>query len=272
VGDNLDRRVVPLSVGQIGSVSRSLTRAQTYDTDEDRDAVTALLSQEAHDLAARSAYPDVVNGVGLQMDALRRMLGSRLQDAFSADALRKAHPSLNYKGRFHGGVAVNAAFALEAMKRNVVRCVSFALGGFDTHANNYKTHAQLLQETMDLVAAVVRKLDEIPHPSLRGAKLSEHTHVLVVSEFCRTPQINMAGGRDHYPNNSALVISPRFKGGLVYGKSDPEQLLPLKVRRFVDGDRAIAPPDLLATFLAAFQVDPRKYMRDGETVKELLRA
>jgi hypothetical protein len=272
VGDDLDRRVVPLSVGQIGSVSRSLTRSQLYDTDADRDAVTALLADEAKDLAARSAYPDVVGGVALQMDALRRMLGSRLQDAFSADALRKAHPSLNYKGRFHGGAAVNAAFALEAMKRDVVRCVSFALGGFDTHAANYRTHALLLQETMDLVAAFVRAMDAIPHPTKSGAKLSEHTHVLVVSEFCRTPQINMAGGRDHYPNNSALVVSPRFRGGLVYGKSDPEQLLPSKVRRFVDGERAIAPPDLLATFLGAFQIDPRKYMRDGEVVKELLRA
>jgi hypothetical protein len=271
VGDNLDRRVVPLTVGQIGSVSRSLNRAQMYDTPEDRDAVTALLSQEAHDLARRSQYPDVINGVGLQMDALRRMLGSRLQDAFSADSLRKAHPALNYKGRFHGGTAVNAAFALEAMKRDVVRCVSFALGGFDTHTNNYRTHALLLQETMDLVAALVQQMDATPHPTKRGAKLSDHAHILVFSEFCRTPQINMAGGRDHYPNNSALVVSPRFRGGLVYGKSDPEQLLPAKVRRFVDGERAIAPPDLLATYVAAFRIDPRKYMRDGEVVKELLR-
>jgi uncharacterized protein (DUF1501 family) len=271
VGENLDRRVVPLTVGQIGSVSRSLTRAQAYDSDEDRDAVSALLSKEAHDLAERSAYPDVVGGVALQFDALRRMLGSRLQDAFSAEALRKAHPALNYKGRFHGGAAVNAAFALEAMKRNVVRCVSFALGGFDTHGNNYRNHALLLQETMDLVATMVQQMDATPHPTKSGAKLSDHAHVLVISEFCRTPQINMAGGRDHYPNNSALVVSPRFKGGLVFGKSDPEQLLPAKVRRFVDGERAIAPPDLLATFLGAFQINPRKYMRDGEIVKELLR-
>ncbi len=94
----------------------------------------------------------------------------------------------------------------------------------------------------------------------------------MVSDFCRTPQINMAGGRDHYPNNSALVISPRFRGNLVFGKSDTDQVLPARARRFVDGERAIAPPDLLATFVSAFGVPPRRYMRDGEIVPELLKA
>ena len=32
-------------------------------------------------------------------------------------------------------------------------------------------------------------------------------------------QINMASGRDHYPNNSALVISPRFRANFVYGST-----------------------------------------------------
>jgi hypothetical protein len=67
------------------------------------------------------------------------------------------------------------------------------------------------------------------------------------------------------------VISPRFKANFAFGKSDPDQLLPLKAKKFADGERAIAPPDLLATFLAAFGVSPRKYMRDGEVVSELLR-
>jgi hypothetical protein len=79
-------------------------------------------------------------------------------------------------------------------------------------------------------------------------------------------------GRDHYPNNSALVVSPRFRTNFTFGKTDAEQLLPLPTRRFVDGERPIAPPDLLATFLAAFGVEPRKYMRDGEVVTELLRS
>ena len=150
--------------------------------------------------------------------------------------------------------------------------VSFALGGFDTHANNYRNQALCQQDMFDLLAVLLRKLDATPHPHRAGAKLSEHTHILLVSDFCRTPQINIGGGRDHYPNNSALVISPRFRGNFVFGKSDPDQLLPAQAKTFSDGERPIAPPDLLATFLHAFGVPPRKYLRDGEVVSELLRS
>ena len=272
VGDDLDRRCVPLVVGSIGTISRTLSRSGIYDSEDDREAVTALLGKEARSLAARSEYPDVMQGMALQYDSLRRMLGSRLQEVFSADGLKKAHPEFKYAARFHGASCVNAAFAVEAMKRNVVRCVSFACGGFDTHASNYRFQAQTQQEMFDMIAALLRTLDATPHPTRASAKLSDHTHILVVSDFCRTPQVNIGGGRDHYPNNSALVVSPRFRGGQVFGKSDPEQLLPLKAKRFSDGERAIAPPDLLATFLAGFGVNARKYMRNGEPVPKLLKS
>lgn len=272
VGEGLDRRVVPLSVGDVGTISRTLFRDQAYDVDPERDRVTALLSEEAHDLAQRAVYPGVMDGMGLQYEGLRHMLGSRLGDVFSTDGLKKAHPELNYKARFMAAPAVNAAFAIEAMKRNVVRCVSFAAGSFDTHAANYRNQAQTQQDLFDLITATLRSLDASPHPTKAGAKLSDHTHILVISEFCRTPQLNLAMGRDHYPNNSALVISPRFRSNFVFGRTDVEQLLPAPVKHFVDGERAIAPPDLLATFVSAFGVDPRKYMRDGEVVPELLRA
>ena len=55
-------------------------------------------------------------------------------------------------------------------------------------------------------------------------------------------------------------------------QSDPEQILPVATRRFSDGERAMAPPDLLATFVSAFGVSPHKYFRDGEVVPELLAA
>ena len=272
VGENLDRRVVPLRVGAIGAITRTLARSESYETSEDRAAITALLSKEATDLAGKSNYPDVLQGMALQYASLERMLGSKLQEVFSAKALQASHPEFNYKSRFAAGAAINAAFAIEAMKRNVVRCVSFANGGFDTHANNYRFQAQVQQDLFDVIAALVKTLDATPHPTKPNEKLAAHTHILVVSDFCRTPMINVAGGRDHYPNNSALVISPRFRKNFVYGKSDPEQLLPAQAGTFSDGARAIAPPDLLTTFMHAFGIEPKKYLRDGEVVSELLDA
>jgi hypothetical protein len=45
---------------------------------------------------------------------------------------------------------------------------------------------------------------------------------------------------------------------------------PMESGQFVDG-RPRSPPDLLATFLGAFGIDPRRFVRDGEIVKALLR-
>lgn len=271
VGSDLDRRAVPLRVGSIAAVTRLLSRAEAYEMSEDRAAVTALLSEEASDLAARSAGPDQLRGLSVQYKALQKMIGGSLEEVFSVPALQRAHPQFNYNGRFAGQAAVSAAFAIEAMRRSLVRCVSFLSGGFDTHTSNYRLQPAALQEMFDLIAGLLRALDRTPHPTRPGAKLSDHAHILVVSEFCRTPQINQAGGRDHYPNNSALIISPRLRHPASFGKSDADELLPAAVPGFSDGPRPVGPPDVLATFVQAMGVDPRKYLRDGEVIKELLK-
>lgn len=272
VGNDLDPRVVPLRVGSIDAVTRLLSRAEAYETTADRREVTAVLSEEAADLAGRSASPEAMRALALQYDALEKMIGGSLESVFSVSALQHAHPRLGYGGKYAGAGAVSAAFAVEAMRRNLVRCVSFTTGGFDTHTTNYRAHGGALQELFDLVAGLVRALDTTPHPTRSSDKLSDHAHILVMSEFCRTPQINQAGGRDHYPNNSALIVSPRFKHPFVFGSSDEEQLLPAPVDGFLGGPRPIAPPDLLATFVSAFGIDPRRYLRDGEVVGALVKA
>jgi uncharacterized protein (DUF1501 family) len=272
VGEGLDRRAVPLRIGSVGTVAKTLTRSTLYDSVADRDAVTAVLTAEATDLASIALQPDVMKGFQVQYDSLKKMLTGSLQAVFSQTALQAAHPEFNYKARFQSAAAVNAAFAVEAMKRNVVRCVSFTGASFDTHNTNYRFQAQTQQELFDLIAALLKTLDATPHPTKTSDKLSDHTHILIVLDFCRTPQINLSGGRDHYPNNSALVISPRFKQNFVYGKTDAEQVLPDDAGTFSDGVRPVAPPDLLATFVASMGIDPRRYLRDGEVVKDLLKA
>jgi hypothetical protein len=265
----LDPRVQPLIVDGVGTVGKVLSRSEVFTSDDDRTAVTGLLTDEANEIAGRSEYAGAYQGFALQLGSLEKLLDPKIKAIFSAASLQTLHPEFNYKGRFQGANAVNAAFAIEAFKLNVARCVSFQLGGLDTHSSNYQNQAMIQQELFNVVAALRTTLESTPHPSGTGM-LADRTHVLVVSEFCRTPQINLGMGRDHYPNNSALVISPKFKGNTSFGSSDPDQLLPVNAKTFSDGTRPIAPPDLLATFLGAFGIDPRKYMRDGEVVPELL--
>lgn len=273
VGDTLDRRAMPLMVDSIGSMGKSLTRAPKYELPEDRAQVTAVLTEEANELALRAADPTAWKGFALQFQSLQKMMGGGVQDLLDANKLKALQPGFDYAAQYMGSFAVNAAFAIEAMKQKVplVRSVAFAMGSFDTHGADYTDQGQKQQELFNVLAKMLEIMDATPHPTRAGHKLSDHVHIVVVSEFCRTPQINLGGGRDHYPNGSALVISPRFVSNKVFGASDEEQLLPKASRKFSDGDRAMAPPDLLATFVSAFGVDPRKYMRDGEVVPEMLK-
>ena len=273
VGDDLDARVSPLRVSSVDTLSRMLNRSNVNTTAADRLAVTTMLTEEARELGARSWYREEIEGMGLQLQSLPRMLSPEVQQVFNASALAMAQPTLSASGmRFQGRVAVNCAFAVEAMKRNLVRCVSFATASHDTHNANYRSQALIQQELFDTLAALVRALDAAPHPTLMGQRLADHTHILVVSDFCRTPQINLTLGRDHYPNGSALVISPKFVGNTSFGRADDDQLLPASAGMFADGDRPVAPPDLLATFVSAFGVNPRRYLRDGDVIRSLLRA
>lgn len=267
----LDARATPLRMADVGAVGKSLYRADLNTDAVDRDATTLLLANEAAELAKGSYDPTPADRMRLQYEALARMLKDRsLLDTFDSDKLAALQPTFFVDGtgkkitrRFHSRAAINAAFAVEAIKKKIVRCISFSAGGFDTHFQNYADAPQMYQELFNVIATLVRQLD--------AEGLSGRTHILVVSEFCRTPQVNLRNGRDHYPNNSALLISPRIKSKLVYGKSDPLQLLPLNSFQGPGGPRQIRPSDVLATVLASQKLDPRKHLRDGDPIQELIR-
>ncbi len=284
-GPNLDPKALPLRVDTIGTVSRSLTRSNRSIDVETRTAVNQLLVQETHDIAGRSYFPQVYQGIEQQLASLERIhADARLTALFSTTALRMnpayenlfvpkmpgTNTPIPNAWQFEANTLYNVAFAVEAFKLDLARCVSFSTTSFDTHFSNYEDHPQHQQELFNMLAALIDALAAANHPTLAGQKLIDHTHILVFSEFCRTPQINVAGGRDHYPNNSAVIISPKFRGNMVFGTSHPGQLLS-NTRMFPDGVRAITPADVLATFVSAFDIDPRKFMRDGANMMEIRR-
>lgn len=268
----LDARAMPLRMASVSQAGRSLLRADTRTYREDRDAVTTLLAHEAADLALQSYEPAPADGLRLQYDALQRMLGDRaILDTFEEAKLRGTlQPKFFVDGegkaivrRSHQSTALNAAFAVEAIKKNMVRCVSFSATGFDMHGTEYEDSLSFFQEFFDVIALLIDRLD--------AEGLSDRVHVMVVSDFCRTPQITARGGRDHYPNNSSIIISPKFKAGRVFGETDHAQLLPKNVLSTPLGPRPIRPSDVLATFLSSFGIEPRKHLRDGDVVSELLK-
>jgi uncharacterized protein (DUF1501 family) len=81
--------------------------------------------------------------------------------------------------------------------------------------------------------------------------LLETTVVAAFGEFGRTPKINPAGGRDHYPGVwTALMGGGPVKGGRIIGASDAQAAAPK--------DRPVTPAEIAATLYRALGLDPHK--------------
>src|SRR5262249_16636121 len=89
---------------------------------------------------------------------------------------------------------------------------------------------------------------------LKDRELLDHTLVVWMGEFGRSPQLNTAGGRDHSSHGFSVVLAGAgIKGGQVIGKTS------------ADGsaleERPVTPQELLATIYQALGVDPAKEVR-----------
>jgi len=101
--------------------------------------------------------------------------------------------------------------------------------------------------------AVSALLDDL---QLRGRL--DSTLVVATGEFGRTPHVNAAGGRDHWPGVwSALLAGGGIAGGQVIGRSDSIASSP--------ADRPVSPAELVATMYQSFGINPTSTlgMTDG---------
>ena len=149
-----------------------------------------------------------------------------------------------------------------------VRCVEVVLNGWDSHANNHEVHRRLTATLDPALAALLN--------DLRTSGRLDRTLVVCGGEFGRTPKINPAAGRDHWPSGFSLLLAGgRLRRGYVHGETDPEGAK-LAV------EQGTAPADLHATLLAALGIDPHREiispigrpikLADGEPLRELLDA
>jgi len=94
-----------------------------------------------------------------------------------------------------------------------VRFVSLTAGGWDHHDNIKGAIEKELPPTDKAIAALIRDLDQ------RG--MLDSTLVMVTTEFGRSPKINPAAGRDHWPRVfSTMLAGGGMKQGYVHGSSD----------------------------------------------------
>ena len=129
-----------------------------------------------------------------------------------------------------------------------VRCVEVELNGWDSHINNHELQSAGCKTLDAALAATLAELE------VRG--LLNDTLVFCGGEFGRTPSINPAGGRDHWPTGfSSLLAGCGLRKGIVHGETSPEPDESTE-KRLESVTSPVKVEDLHATMLTALGIDP----------------
>ncbi len=136
-----------------------------------------------------------------------------------------------------------------------VRFVTLTDGGWDTHANNFKS----LKESR--IPPVDQALPQLL-TDLEDRGLLDTTLVVWMTDFGRTPQVNAASGRDHWASAGFIVMAGAgIPGGSVIGATDDEGGQPIRNQYFTE--------DVAATIYhkLGLPTDLHVYAPDGRPVR-----
>jgi hypothetical protein len=198
---------------------------------EDLDVVEGAFARRFRSQSRKTLHRETV-------DRALKMMSSEQLKAFNIDeepeSLRESYGDSPF-GR--------GCLAARRLIEVGVRCVEVNLNGWDTHVNNFNGTATQTKQLDPAFAALIRDLAD--------RDLLDSTLVLCTGEFGRTPKINPAAGRDHWPTGfSSVLAGGGIRGGQVIGETDPGGSPTPKDPISVD--------DLYATVLSAMGIDPGK--------------
>ena len=166
-----------------------------------------------------------------------RMMSSEQLKAFELDDEPEEKVAAYGDSRFGRGCLV-----ARRLVETGVRAIEVTLNGFDTHINNFSGHKTQNDQLDPAFAALI--------DDLRERDLMDSTVVLCIGEFGRTPRINPADGRDHWPGGFSCVLGGGgLASGLIIGETDPngEEKKP---------QDPVTVQELYATILTKLGVDP----------------
>ena len=184
---------------------------------------------------------------------------SRAFDLLRSDAVRRAfdiHQETQktrerYGRNTHGQSALLARRLVEAGVRfvSVYDRVRNGPNNWDTHDRNFARLKDDLLPPCDMAFSALVE-------DLHARGLLDSTLIVMLGEFGRTPKINGAGGRDHWPDCYSVVLAGGgVSGGAIYGASDKLGAYPAQF--------PVTPGDLAATIFWRFGLDLSTELHDA---------
>jgi uncharacterized protein (DUF1501 family) len=224
---------------------------------KDRKALLASFDSVRRELDASGTMKgmDTFNARAFEMvasGAVRKALDLSREDPRTRDRYRGIEQFLMARRLVEAGVG----------------CVTLSFGGWDTHAENFKTLRRQLPPLDMGLSSLIQDLHE------RG--LENDVVTIMWGEFGRTPKVGdvTPDGRGHWPPvMSAWIAGGGLKMGQAIGSTN--------ARAEVPKDRPYTVPQVLATVYHALGIDPAQtfpsgsgrpmyILDDRETVRELL--
>jgi hypothetical protein len=174
---------------------------------------------------------------------------ARAFDMVASGTVRKAldlsKESKSVRERYKG---VTQFLTARRLVETGVGCVTLAIGGWDTHGNNFQAMRRQLPMVDRGIANLIQDLHD------RG--MGKDVVTVMWGEFGRTPRINRTAGRDHWaPAMSALIAGGCLKMGQAVGATTAKGERPR--------DKRYAPSNVLATIYRALGIDPGKTFLNG---------
>lgn len=158
----------------------------------------------AHPAAANQTLHDDLTQKALRMMQSEQLKAFRLDE--EPEMLRKAYGDSDF-GR--------GCLVARRLVETGVRVVEVTLPGFDTHISNHEGHITQCRILDPAMSSLIHDLQQ--------RDLLQSTIVLCISEFGRTPAINPAAGRDHWPAwFSCVIAGGGFRRSAVIGSTPAE--------------------------------------------------
>ncbi len=210
LGADYDPMLIPdPSKGKFEVADMALPKSVTAAAIDSRQAFRQVIEKEYR---ARVENAEHAKLDTFQKKALEMLLTPTVRDAF--DLSKESDKTRDSYGRDSVGQSLLLARRLVEAGTRFVTAAGYHSSSWDTHSDNDRLHRDRLTPPLDRGLSAL--IDDLV---ARG--LYDETMIVVMGEFGRTPHINAALGRDHWPKCWSLALGGGgLRTGITVGKSD----------------------------------------------------
>lgn len=160
--------------------------------------------------------------------------------------------------------------ALHALTHNLARFVTVRSPRtwLDTHTDNLALQRARTLPLLDDIADFIDRLARTPAGT---GSLLDRTTIAIASELGRFPRLNMARGKDHWPETSWILLGRGVRPGITIGQTDAQfrgRAVDYRTGRLDGAARPIDADALFATLLRIAGGDPVKHDYERDHVLE----